>query len=479
MPPSLLRARPTLPLNCLTSVFVGRRRPLAVATLLLEWEDKVTMDRRGRGGRTALHFAVMARQDDVVRTLVDYGADVSVADDTGETPLAALRRIGNTELAKRLERERAALLAATTLAPLAPGTPELQWALNTAVVVKWSPPEPGAVEEVEVSAESSAFPTPGVATAVRRPAKKYHLQVARAIVGSWVTVSDNIRKTQMLVPDLTEGARYTMRVCAYNEAGWSPWSSSSAYMIPGVVDDNAPREDDAAASAGLGSGGAGGLLSTIFGGGGGGSSDGAADSGSAAAAGGAGDASPPAPPPRRDSFRHIRSVSERVAPATSDSLPAVGELHRGSSDELLDKLRSVEDSVTPVRDTPAVAAKPRASAPPPQPPARRERHLRGAGAAAAPRSSSDGTVRLLTGSLQRETRRRELAEAEVARLSAERGVIDGLGDAELAELEAKLMRSLDIVRAAKAGRALDDVGMNPSRDSSAASTGGDVGKKVT
>lgn len=62
------------------------------------------VDERDRAARTALHYAAVDDELDVLRGLIRDGADVNVRDDAGWTPLHFAANQGNLEIAQELVR---------------------------------------------------------------------------------------------------------------------------------------------------------------------------------------------------------------------------------------------------------------------------------------------------------------------------------------------------------------------------------------
>jgi hypothetical protein len=69
--------------------------------LLLAWGAAV--DAVGPRGRTALHYAAAGGHAQVVRVLLAHGADRSLRDESGATPLALAQAAGKREAVKALE----------------------------------------------------------------------------------------------------------------------------------------------------------------------------------------------------------------------------------------------------------------------------------------------------------------------------------------------------------------------------------------
>lgn len=63
-------------------------------------------------GRTALHIAAVREDGDMVRLLLDAGADVERVDRWGVSPVEEARRAGSCELVELMERHGAAIAAA-------------------------------------------------------------------------------------------------------------------------------------------------------------------------------------------------------------------------------------------------------------------------------------------------------------------------------------------------------------------------------
>jgi ankyrin repeat protein len=66
--------------------------PLEVVRVLLDHRSgKVMINHRDVYGRTALHFACSKGRGDVAKALLESGADSSIADDDGQTPMATAK----------------------------------------------------------------------------------------------------------------------------------------------------------------------------------------------------------------------------------------------------------------------------------------------------------------------------------------------------------------------------------------------------
>lgn len=94
-------------------------------------ESKVDLDARGsRFGGTALHGATLREHTDVMKTLLDAGADPSRADSNRVTPLHTATTIGNIEVIKLLLEFGASTTAADSL-----GETPYDWALKSGQIV--------------------------------------------------------------------------------------------------------------------------------------------------------------------------------------------------------------------------------------------------------------------------------------------------------------------------------------------------------
>ena len=83
---------------------------LEIASLLIDWGADTTV--ANENGETPLHVALEYRNEVVARLLIERGADASVADEDGETPLHVASRHGNEAVARLLiDRGADALVA--------------------------------------------------------------------------------------------------------------------------------------------------------------------------------------------------------------------------------------------------------------------------------------------------------------------------------------------------------------------------------
>ena len=67
-------------------------------------DQKVDLDVKNSGnGATALHLAVYKKNSEVVRMLLMHGADKTIKDSRGNTPLQMAEMLGNQEIVKLLQ----------------------------------------------------------------------------------------------------------------------------------------------------------------------------------------------------------------------------------------------------------------------------------------------------------------------------------------------------------------------------------------
>lgn len=79
--------------------------PAEAASVLLRYRKRINIDEKGYWGWTALHYAIHFGEIEMVKLLVNSGADLNVVDDAGDTPLATATWRGNHEALNVLLQE--------------------------------------------------------------------------------------------------------------------------------------------------------------------------------------------------------------------------------------------------------------------------------------------------------------------------------------------------------------------------------------